>query len=41
MGSNGALNGICYTKEECNKLGGTAASSCAEGYGVCCICKNF
>jgi len=33
----GNLNGNCYTKQECDALGGTAAGECAEGYGVCCV----
>ena len=37
----GNLNGNCYTKQECDALGGTAAGECAEGYGVCCVCKIF
>merc|ERR1712223_2227252 len=36
-GNNGALNGNCYTKQECDQLGGTASGECAEGYGVCCV----
>ena len=40
-GNNGALNGNCYTKQECDQLGGTASGDCAEGYGVCCVCKKF
>ena len=24
---------------ECRNKNGTAVSQCAEGYGVCCICK--
>ena len=39
-GSAGSLNGNCYTKQECDQLGGTAAGNCAESYGVCCVCKN-
>lgn len=29
-------NGTCYTAEECNSKSGTAAGSCASGFGVCC-----
>merc|ERR1712223_1577785 len=36
-GSAGSLNGDCYTKQECDQLGGTAAGNCAESYGVCCV----
>ena len=32
-------NGTCYTTEECEDKSGTADGTCAEGYGVCCICK--
>lgn len=28
--------GTCYTKAECENLGGTEGDSCAEGFGVCC-----
>ena len=35
------MNGNCYTKQECDQLGGTASGECAEGYGVCCVCKKF
>ena len=28
---------IC--SEECSNKGGTQDGSCANGYGVCCICK--
>ena len=28
--------GVCYTSTECSNLGGTAAGSCAGGFGVCC-----
>merc|ERR1712012_914481 len=32
----GSKNGTCYTKDECDTLGGTNDGSCASGYGVCC-----
>ena len=32
-------NGTCYTESECEDKGGTAAGSCADGFGVCCISK--
>jgi len=32
-----AMNGTCYTQEECSSLSGTASGTCAEGYGVCCV----
>ena len=40
-GNAGRLSGNCYTKQECDELGGTAAGECADGYGVCCVCKDF
>ena len=33
-------NGTCYTKRECEKRSGVSDGLCAEGYGVCCICKK-
>jgi len=30
-------NGTCYTAAECEEYGGTAAGTCASGFGVCCI----
>ena len=32
-------NGTCYTESECEDKSGTAAGSCADGFGVCCISK--
>ena len=29
-------NGTCYTSAECATKGGTAAGTCASGFGVCC-----
>jgi len=29
-------NGTCYTSSECSSRGGTAGTSCASGFGVCC-----
>ena len=37
---DGSKNGTCYTLEECNQKGGARAGSCAQGYGVCCTCKQ-
>lgn len=31
-----SYNGTCYTSSECTNKGGTAAGSCASGFGVCC-----
>ncbi|XP_059098987.1 uncharacterized protein LOC131893073 [Tigriopus californicus] len=33
---NAGKNGTCYTPEECTAKGGSAAGTCAQGYGVCC-----
>lgn len=33
---NAGKNGTCYTTEECTSKGGSAAGTCAQGYGVCC-----
>ena len=30
-------SGVCYTSEECQALGGTHSSTCAQGFGVCCF----
>ncbi|KAI1290339.1 hypothetical protein HDE_08035 [Halotydeus destructor] len=30
-------SGTCYTPLECKAFGGTGSSTCAKGYGVCCI----
>jgi len=35
--SDGDLQGVCYTKQECEDLGGTAEGNCAASFGVCCI----
>lgn len=35
------MSGICYHDYECEQLGGTSVDECADGLGVCCICKNF
>ena len=37
--TSNSRNGTCYTSQECSDLGGTAGSSCAEGFGVCCTCE--
>ena len=34
-----AMNGTCYTAEECSDRDGVADGSCADGYGVCCVSK--
>lgn len=33
------LNGTCYHQLECEQLGGVGIENCANGFGVCCICK--
>jgi hypothetical protein len=32
-------NGTCVTSAECSDRGGVASGPCANGYGVCCVCK--
>ena len=32
-------NGTCYTDAECAERKGVASGTCADGFGVCCICK--
>jgi len=29
-------DGVCYSSTECTSKGGTAAGSCASGFGICC-----
>jgi len=29
-------NGTCYTRQECDNIGGTQDGTCADGFGVCC-----
>ena len=31
--------GTCYSRRECRLKNGMAVAQCAQGYGVCCICK--
>lgn len=33
--------GTCYHRTECESLNGTSVGECADGYGVCCVCKYF
>lgn len=33
------MTGSCYSHKQCIKLGGLALSSCAHGYGICCVFK--
>lgn len=39
VASGAGTNGTCYSSNECTKLGGTSAGTCASGFGVCCLCK--
>lgn len=32
-------NGTCLTGSECQDRGGVASGTCANGYGVCCLCE--
>ena len=34
-----AMNGTCYTAEECSDRDGVATGTCADGFGVCCVSK--
>ena len=34
-----AINGTCYSAEDCAARGGVNSGVCAGGYGVCCTCK--
>merc|ERR1711860_347161 len=36
-GSSQYRNGTCFTASECTSKGGTAAGSCASGFGTCCV----
>lgn len=33
------LWGTCYRRSQCTSIGGIGSGSCANGIGVCCICK--
>jgi len=35
--SDDSLQGVCYTKQECDDLGGTEDGNCAAGFGTCCV----
>lgn len=35
--TSSSKNGTCFTKAECDNLGGTSSGTCADGFGVCCI----
>ena len=38
---SGSKNGTCYTTSECAEKSGVAAGTCAQGYGVCCVCEIY
>lgn len=33
------MSGICYQDFQCTEMGGTSIDECADGLGVCCVCK--
>lgn len=35
------MSGICYQDYQCEQMGGTSVDECADGLGVCCICKQM
>ena len=35
--SDADLQGVCYTKQECDDNGGTEDGNCAAGFGTCCV----
>lgn len=37
--ASSVYEGTCYHRTECESLNGTAIGQCADGYGVCCVCK--
>lgn len=39
--ASSVYGGTCYHRSECESLNGTAIGQCANGYGVCCVCKFF
>lgn len=34
------LWGTCYRRSQCSSINGIGSGSCANGIGVCCICKS-
>lgn len=34
------MSGICYHDYQCTQLGGASIDECADGLGVCCVCKR-
>lgn len=35
------MSGICYHDYQCEQMGGTPIDECADGLGVCCVCKKI
>lgn len=33
------MSGICYHDYQCTQMGGSSIDECADGLGVCCVCK--
>lgn len=33
------MSGICYHDYQCTEMGGSSIDGCADGLGVCCVCK--
>ncbi|XP_063592005.1 uncharacterized protein LOC134769103 [Penaeus indicus] len=31
--------GTCYSQKECEGFAGTPSGTCANGFGICCVCK--
>lgn len=34
------MSGICYHDYQCTQLGGSSIDECADGLGVCCVCRK-
>lgn len=39
--SSSGLKGTCLHSLECSSQSGTESGDCADGYGICCVCKYF
>lgn len=35
------MSGICYQDFQCTEMGGSSIDECADGLGVCCVCKRI
>lgn len=35
------MSGICYQDFQCTEMGGESIDECADGLGVCCVCKDI